>query len=66
MIGADEETTTELVSKNELLYFVTNTYGCRHSLNDGIMRATDLMIVMWARVALPFSVVLVLVRSLLI
>ena len=56
-MGADcrfvvEETTTgvfqlkELVSKNELLFFVINTYGCRHSLNDGIMRATDVMIVM--------------------
>merc|ERR1712012_976156 len=46
----------EMVTKGELLFpainvndCVTkskfdNVYGCRHSLNDGIMRATDVMI----------------------
>ena len=52
----------ETVTKDELLFlamngndFLTkskldNVYGCRHSLDDGIMRVTDVMIVMWARV----------------
>merc|ERR1712011_29893 len=75
----------EMAAKGELLFpainvndCVTkskfdNVYGCRHSLNDGIMRATDVMIggkralcadtAMWARVALSLSVVLVLVCS---
>ena len=77
----------EMVTKGELLFpainvndCVTNSksdnvYSCRHSLNDGVMRATDVMIggkrvsvripATWARVALPLSGLLVILRLLL-
>merc|ERR1712054_428064 len=50
--GVSEETTTgvlrlkEMAAKGELLFpaINDNDCGCRHSLNDGIMRATDVMI----------------------
>merc|ERR1712010_103235 len=48
--GVSEETTTgvhrlkEMANKGELLFPAINVNGCRHSLPDSIMRATDVMI----------------------
>merc|ERR1711881_724338 len=48
--GVSEETTTgvhrlrEMAKAGELLFPAINVNGCRHSLTDGIMRATDVMI----------------------
>ena len=45
--GVIEETTTgvlrlrEMAAEGDLLFPAINVYGCQHSLNDGIMRATD-------------------------
>jgi len=51
LIGVSEETTTGVhrlvqMSKNDAVTKskFDNVYGCRHSLPDGIMRATDVMI----------------------
>merc|ERR1711907_360195 len=49
-IGVSEETTTgvhrliQMAEKGTLLFPANNVNGCRHSLTDGIMRATDVMI----------------------
>merc|ERR1712060_50627 len=50
MVGVSEETTTgvhrliSMADKGELMFPAINVNGCRHSLPDGIMRATDVML----------------------
>merc|ERR1712100_970214 len=50
MVGVSEETTTgvhrliQMADKGELLFPAINVNDCRHSLPDGIMRATDVML----------------------